>query len=161
MKFYSTKAEINTTKNNVAWQTHGDLAYSAASIHYLGVDTKGWTKLQVNPKSDNDLAEMTFVLQAVCTDLANPDEDSNTLPKSYILEEANNKKNVILHLEDVNDFLERLSLINCITQDDFTRISSAIEKPQGSRINTNFQNKSSSFVDDHDVSTFSCSRLVF
>lgn len=124
MKFFSKEVEFEP----LYWDTHSQTAHSAATILYLGLNEAGWTKLQLQPRSDNEEGAMATALQSVCIDMVNPDEESDTQPNPYKLINAKDYSSTTVEVENVVVFLDHLVYSRCITENDAKSISDALNK---------------------------------
>lgn len=73
---------------------------------------------------------MANALQSACIDMANPDEDSDTQPKSAKLCNKDGDCSTIVEAEDLPAFLNHLTYCKCITAMDAKLILEAITENQ-------------------------------
>lgn len=151
MRFLSHKVEINPQ-----WETYSQLPHSATNIKYLGLNHEGWYKLQLNARFNNS-GKMAGAIESVCIDMANPDEDSDNEPKYFDYTRDESGQTIEIAVQDLEDFMKRISVCKCITSDDAQLITSKIkelEKQLSAIISLNHQDLTIST--DHEKSADSC-----
>lgn len=150
MNFFTTKVEIVLK----TWEVHSCEEHSALRIHFLGLNEAGWIKLQFAPRFANNDAIMAHAIKSACINMANPDEESDVIGKAARFSKSDDGNSVIVEAEDVKVFLNHLSWLNCITEDDSQLISADLSNPHIKPLENSSVSKTTlSFLQDENLSS--------